>query len=260
MLEAPVPGATASGIGLVFGWHCTASRIDIQIDGGAPLRAAQGTTRPDTMGVCANTNSGFGLTFNWARLTPGIHTIRALADGVEFAQTTFTVATYGAEFLSGKAATVTVPDFPSPGRSSVLEWREATQSFVMREVLERAPFIGGRWNGADLERRSACSQPQNDGDRGTYAQYDVTAGGDGFSIQETGVTGLACTYNARWKAGMEHREAAGSYTCNDGKHGDFTTTEITVLRTQMSIRMAVKLSGAETCTVDKVIGGARLAF
>jgi len=34
--------------------------------------------------------------------------------------------------------------------------------------------IEGTWNGTDLERRSACTHPENEGNRGTYAQFEVS--------------------------------------------------------------------------------------
>ena len=35
-------------------------------------------------------------------------------------------------------------------------------------------LVGGAWNGADLEKRTNCTATQNNGTRGTYAEYDVT--------------------------------------------------------------------------------------
>ncbi|HUP28582.1 MAG TPA: hypothetical protein VM122_00305 [Usitatibacter sp.] len=255
-LENPADGAAASGISVISGWHCTATRIEIQIDAETPMRAGLGTTRPDTLQVCGHGNSGYGLTFNWARLTPGSHTIRALADGVEFDRATFTVANYGTEFLGGKSASTTVPDFPAAGRTSTLEWSEASQSFVMRSVLD-SPFIGGRWNGSDLETRRGCTAPQNDGNHGTYAQYDITASDTGFLIQQSGVTGLNCTYTGTFTPGVIPRTGSGSYTCTDGKRGDFTARDFHVGLNEFSIKLGIKLNTTETCIVDAILGGLR---
>ena len=256
-LDNPVAGASASGIAIISGFHCTASRIDIQIDDGEPMRAGQGTTRPDTAAVCGHSNSGFGLTYNWARLAPGGHTIRALADGVEFARKTFTVATYGMEFLTGRTATTTVYDFPLPGQGSVLEWQEASQSFVMRQLLASVAFIGGRWNGADLESRMNCTAPQNDGNHGTYAQFDIAASDSSFTIQQSGITGLNCTYAGTFRPGIVPREATGSYSCTDGKRGDFTARELQVTQNQMSLKLSIQLNTTETCSIEAVLGGVR---
>jgi hypothetical protein len=256
-LDNPVDGASASGIGLVSGFHCSASRIDVVIDDGPPMRAGQGTPRPDTAAVCGHPDSGFGLTYNWGRLAPGPHTIRALADGMEFARNAFTVSSYGAEFLTGRMASVTVPDFPAPGTASVLEWREASQSFVLREVLPSMPFIGGRWNGADLESRSGCTAPQNNGNHGTYAQFDIAASETGFTIQQSGITGLDCTYTGAFRPQAAPREATGTYSCTDGKRGSFTARDFQVSQNQMSIKLAARLDTTETCSIDAILGGLR---
>jgi hypothetical protein len=255
-LENPAHGAAASGIGVISGWHCTARVIELQIDSEPPLRAGMGTTRPDTAQACGHPDSGFGLTFNWARLAPGSHTIRALADGVEFDRSTFTVASYGAEFLNGKAGAAVVPDFPAAGRTSMLEWSEASQSFVMRSVAD-SPYIGGRWNGADLETRRGCNAPQNDGNHGTYAQFDINASDTGFLIQQSGITGLNCTYTGTFTPGAAPRTGAGSYSCTDGKRGDFTASDFRATQNEFSIKLAITLTGSERCSIDAILGGLR---
>ena len=39
---------------------------------------------------------------------------------------------------------------------------------------ETGASIAGTWNGTDLEKRSACTHPENEGSRGTYAQFEVS--------------------------------------------------------------------------------------
>jgi predicted Zn-dependent protease len=129
VLENPQPGAFVSGIGLISGWVCTASRIDLRIDGGPPVQAAYGTTRADTRSVCGDDNNGFGLLVNWNLLGNGIHTIVALRDGVEFARATFTVTTLGQEFLRGARGAYILPNFV--GRNVIVEWQESSQNFVI---------------------------------------------------------------------------------------------------------------------------------
>lgn len=256
-LENPAPDAAASGIGLVSGWHCSASRIEIQIDGNAPMPAAYGTDRLDTLSTCGKRDTGFGLLLNWAVVGPGPHTLRALADGVEFAQRSFTVTSLGSEFVRGRAATVTLGDFPAPGKTTVLEWQEPLQSFVAREVREDAPALQGIWNGANLERRSNCANAQNNGQRGTYAQYDIGINNGLFTISEVAVTGLTCTYNGTYTQDGTLRHASGTYSCSDGKQGTFDTTGFLVTANEMQIRMAIKLTGSESCTIDGIVGGSR---
>ncbi len=114
VLEDPQPGSHQSGIGIIRGWVCQATRIDIEIDG-QKVQAAYGTTRGDTQSVCGDSNNGFGLTFNWNLLGDGTHRVRAFADGNQFADVTFSVTTLGAEFLTGRSGGCTVPDFPQTG-------------------------------------------------------------------------------------------------------------------------------------------------
>ncbi len=44
-LENPAPGSSQSGLGLISGWICQATRVDIEIDGRATFEAAYGTER-----------------------------------------------------------------------------------------------------------------------------------------------------------------------------------------------------------------------
>ncbi|HUP97704.1 MAG TPA: hypothetical protein VM073_07180 [Usitatibacter sp.] len=253
------PNGTVSGASLVAGWHCTATRIDIEFDGGTRTRAASGTDRPDTAGVCGRRDTGFGLLVNWADLGPGTHIVRAYADGELMDTRTVTVVTYGVVYLDGKSATTTVPDFPSEGRETVLEWRQGLQGFMASEVRV-APAIGGIWNGANLERRSHCASASNNGTRGTYAQWSVTRDtvSDRLRIVETGITGLSCTYAGGYRiAGNKAEWYDGTYTCTDGKTGTFNSSDITVTDNALSIRLAIKLNGSESCDIDAIIGGSR---
>lgn len=132
-LENPPDGGKISGIGLVSGWHCGATSIDIVIDDKPARPAAHGTRRGDTSDVCGDVENGFGLLVNYNLLGDGEHTIRALADGVEFDSTTFTVTTFGENFLSGESASFTLHDFPEPGNVAILEWQESSQNFVISQ-------------------------------------------------------------------------------------------------------------------------------
>ena len=258
MLENPAPGAAVSGIGVISGWTCDASRVEIEIDGGSRGSVPYGVDRADTAGACGGKrNNGFGFLTNWSIFPPGTHTLRVLADGVEFARSTFNVTSLGAEFLRGKSASVTVNDFPAIGKSTVLQWQEPMQSFVASEVLDDAPRLDGLWNGANLEKRSNCTSSQNNGARGTYAQYDIGTAGGLFTISETAVTGLTCTYNGTITQDGTQRHAAGTYSCSDGKTGNFTTTGFLLTPTEMQIRMDIKLTGSESCTIDAIVGGSR---
>jgi hypothetical protein len=76
----------------------------------------------------------------------------------------------------------------------------AQQNPLARPVAPSAAAINGRWNGVNLEKRSACTSPQNEGNRGTYAQFDIVADSTGnLSIQQSRITGLNCTYSMRYQ-------------------------------------------------------------
>jgi hypothetical protein len=130
-LENPQPGSSQSGIGVISGWACSATRIDIEIDG-VSSQAAYGTTRNDTSSVCGDANNGFGSLFNWNLLSNGPHVVRALADGQEFAQVKITVADFGAEFLTGASGEFVLDNFPQPGQQVTLLWQESIQNFVIK--------------------------------------------------------------------------------------------------------------------------------
>lgn len=213
-LEIPAPGQAVSGIGVIFGWHCEAKRVDLFIDQLPAMAAPTGASRNDTAATCGGkSDTGFGYLLAWDLLSPGEHTIRAVADGVEFARRTF--------------------------------------------VVRGRPVLAGRWNGADLERRSGCRTPQNDGSHGTYAQFTVSYGDGAFSLQEAGVTGLTCTYTGTSREDATGLQASGTYACSDGKTGTFRTTEVMVAEREMSMQLAVQLTGSETCAIDKTLGGSR---
>ena len=140
LLENPFSGSFQSGIGLFSGWVCDASQVEIEINGDPPLTfmAGYGTDRIDTTGVCGDSNNGFGLLFNWNLLGDGTrggtqHTVRALADGVEFDRATFTVTTLGTEFVRGAEGECRVPNFPTAGETVTLKWQESMQNFVITD-------------------------------------------------------------------------------------------------------------------------------
>ena len=135
LLENPFSGSFQSGIGLFSGWVCDASQVEIEINGDPTLTfmAGYGTDRIDTTGACGDSNNGFGLLFNWNLLGDGTHTVRALADGVEFDSATFTVTTLGREFVRGAVGECTVENFLTLGETVTLEWQESMQNFVITD-------------------------------------------------------------------------------------------------------------------------------
>ena len=140
-LENPGPDSFQSGLGVVSGWVCAANTVEIELNG-ETHPAAYGTERADTHGACGDTDSGFGLLFNWNLLGDGEHEVVVLVDGVEFARTTVTATTLGAEFVRNVEGACVVADFPSVGESVRLVWQETQQNFVLAEG--RAPTGASR--------------------------------------------------------------------------------------------------------------------
>ena len=128
-LENPAPGALKSGVGLVSGWVCDATRLEVSFDGGARLFVPYGSSRPDTAGVCGDTDNGFGLLWNYNELGNGPHTVTLYIDGAVQTQVSFNVVTLGTNFLQGVTGqgTVTLSD----GKQVNVQWEETTQGFTI---------------------------------------------------------------------------------------------------------------------------------
>ena len=137
VLEIPGDGDKLSGIGVISGWKCEADGdITARFDGGPPLQMVYESDREDTRGACGDANNGFLSIFNWSLLSDGEHTARVYDNGVEFAASTFEVATIGEEFLAGANVRVRVPNFPSRGKTTWFEWNEGTQNLHIDKTVE----------------------------------------------------------------------------------------------------------------------------
>ncbi len=142
-LENPRAASFQSGVGVISGWACHAHEIVIELNG-VPYRAGYPTTRPDTLGRCGDTDNGFSLLWNWNNLGAGTHTVRALLDGVEFANTTVHVTTFGEDpFPQGWSGTFALSDFPTAGETTSVRWEESLQNFV---ITDGQPHTGGGYN------------------------------------------------------------------------------------------------------------------
>ena len=141
-LEVPAFAEHMSGVGLFSGWNCDGQNISIQFEDGTSLPVAYGTDRADTASVCGDSNNGFGLLFNFNLMGSGTHTVKALANDVEFDRVTFYVHEMSSgEFLRDASAETIVEDFPRPGHSVKLVWDEALQNFKI--VSESSPAATG---------------------------------------------------------------------------------------------------------------------
>lgn len=153
-LENPLDFGYESGISAVTGFHCQAQEITIQFDDYDPVTAASGTSRGDTEEYCGgNSDTGFSLLWNWNILGPGQHTVRALADGVEFDSATIEVNTFGAEFVWGMSLDTDIMDFRQ-GKEISLRWQESKQGFVIEDIEDMEfdldtliATVSGNWTG-----------------------------------------------------------------------------------------------------------------
>lgn len=148
-LESPAAGSNQSGLGVISGWVCDADRIDVVIDDRPPKIASYGTARNDTADACGDTNNGFGLLWNYALFGQGEHRVRAYADGVIFADRTFTIGTVGgATFLKGASGSYSLEGFPDPSTQVGIEWNESAQNFTITgaEPVEGLKPLDGRYN------------------------------------------------------------------------------------------------------------------
>ena len=139
-LENPSPHSFQSGIGVISGWVCEATRVRVIItaaDNYQDVRldtyAAYGTIRRDTEPVCGDWDNGFSLLWNWNNLGDGDYRIDVYVDGYHSRGTTVTVTTLGAEFLRGMEGEYVLEDFPYPGESVVVEWEQSLQNFVITD-------------------------------------------------------------------------------------------------------------------------------
>ena len=129
-LENPGNRSFKSGIGVISGWVCDATRVEVAI-GNRRSPVVYGTPRGDTASVCEDTNSGFVTLVNWNLLGDGVHTMRLVADGVAIDLSEFKVTTFGQEFLQGASGRYSLLDFPRRGSTAVIEWDQNSQNFVV---------------------------------------------------------------------------------------------------------------------------------
>jgi hypothetical protein len=260
-LENPQPGGRESGIGLVSGWYCNASRIDIEVDGTTLYQAAYGTGRGDTQATCGRSNTGFALLINWNTLGAGLHQVRALADGVEFARATATVVTLGGEFQQGKRGTMRLDNFPDIGKGVIVEWQESKQNFAIRDFVQSVPSMNGTWYGPVLEQWHSCSDPGYNGNHGANAIWSV-AMFDNVNLSINGniqtTPSFSCSYTGTHSMDGPAHVAAGTFSCNNGKQGNWRTSEFTVTDRGLSlIGDGNWTQGGVSCQMKFLIGGYR---
>jgi hypothetical protein len=134
-LENPASGSYQSGIGLISGWSCQGPTT-VTVDG-VSIAAPYGGPRADTAGNCGgSSNNGFGLLVNYNNFGAGTHTAQLYVNGVARGSPSFfTVTVPSGEYMTGLSKSVTVPNFPSAGRTTTLIWQESQQNFAIQSVF-----------------------------------------------------------------------------------------------------------------------------
>ena len=163
MLEEPVAGETHGGVGNLRGWAVASEgieKIEIWIDGAYAFDAPYGGSRGDVGGafpeVSDSDKSGFSLAYAYSNLSPGSHTISAVAHttagNTSESAANFTVVKFKDAFISGPDAAdlsgtsceatgdeVSASNALIGGRAydMVLDWRTAEQGFEIVEIAEK---------------------------------------------------------------------------------------------------------------------------
>jgi hypothetical protein len=153
----------------------------------------------------------------------------------------------------------TVISIAAAAAALALPIASAQQNPAARRGPADFSMLVGGWNGANLETRSACSKPQNEGFHGTYADYQISHDPSAalINVNETTTSGIFCNYAGTYAGGPLRPKWTGTMSCSDGKHGAFDSSGFLITPTEMQIRLNIKLDGSETCSVDSILGGSR---
>ena len=176
MLEEPVAGEIHGGVGNLRGWAVATDGIDkieIMIDGEYAFDAPYGGARGDVGGafpdVANASQSGFSLAYAYSNLSPGNHTISAVAHTLKgktlTSSATFEAVRFKQSFISGAnavdlAATSCTVNGDEISASNaliggdiydmVLDWRTAEQGFEIIKIVEGSGADGVMFSYSDL--------------------------------------------------------------------------------------------------------------
>ncbi|MCP5158055.1 MAG: hypothetical protein H6975_01365 [Gammaproteobacteria bacterium] len=228
-LESPTQGSSQSGVGLIRGWVCDARQVEISVDDQRGVLTAYGAPRSDTEEACGDRDNGFGLTVNWNDLGDGVHNVRAFADGVEFANVNFAVATFGSSFLTGLNSRQTLAEFPTPDDTTTLTWSESDQNFVIAKTTATQSKIGILSFITDVFNRFAVASIGTEFDDVlgvTAAKADT-----GAPTQLTGLAWANSNLNDQADVQLTADGLPATYRDSEGtiaQFSDLTTTAMTV--------------------------------
>lgn len=257
-LENPQPNSIQSGIGLVSGWVCQANAVTVQFDGGGPQVAAYGTARGDTAAVCGGkTSTGVGLLVNFNNLGAGAHTAVLLADGAEVGRATFTVVTFGAEFLTGIAGSYALNNFPTYGKRTLIAWDQARQNFAITGSDTDTIPIAGTYHGAFAYRQTGCAFGPN-GDYYDYVRIVASHSGNQLNVLTITEGGSACYFAGATTENLDGTLSVASGTVDCGSYtGTWSSSRIVAGQYGVSATLTERLSAGPSCTLAGNLGAAR---
>ena len=176
MLEEPVAGEIHGGVGNLRGWAVATDgieKIEIMIDGvyafDAPYGGARGDVGAAFPEVANASQSGFSLAYAYSNLSPGSHTISAVArtqkGETQTSSATFETVRFKQSFISGAGAidlaqascavdgdeiAATNALIGGDRYDMVLDWRTAEQGFEIIKIVENNEDDGVVFSDADL--------------------------------------------------------------------------------------------------------------
>ncbi|GAA6153096.1 hypothetical protein [Pseudoteredinibacter isoporae] len=227
-LENPAKDAVESGISAISGWHCTATDIDIEIDGKSYGKAGMGTIRTDAQSRCGHENSGFSLLFNYAALTDGEHTLVARVDGEVWIERTFTTVRPASDtdFVPDSDHTEYAIDFPKPGDALELKWQSAKQSFTVtrsyRNLVNPGKMVAtfnrtfsGHARGYDPSR------PTSQFGQLDSTEFTLNISETAFAMSRVGTDLGDCDYNGDITFFFNKVTSNGTFSCS-GSSGTYS--------------------------------------
>lgn len=260
-LENPQPNAIESGITAISGWYCPAAAITIQVDSAAPFTVPYGSERADAAPRCGGAlKTGFSYLFNYNTLSTGKHTIKAFADGVQFASVEVNVVTLGAEFLAGKAGEYILNNFPDYGKRTRVTWQQSKQNFVVSGTDTNVASIDGTYFGAITRVNSGCTNTALNGGFFEVFKFDAKFGANSALTVTAANSGLTCTFGGiafYTNLGGHIVVPAGDFSCTDGTKGTWASERLLFDEAGMLGNIAFKYTTGETCTSVGHVGAAR---
>lgn len=217
VIETPAARSTNSGIGILSGWHCSGSVIEVAIDGGAHMMAGARTPRGDTQPACGRTDTGWSLLYNFNLLDSAkAHRAVAYAEGVEFARVAFQTTNFGVGFAEDlRSAACSIFNFPDVGDQTFVVWNEANQNFSIESTT------------ADPRRSLGSPAPPFEGTyHGAATSWGADDSPDHLATFTIAIEGLILTLTIEYAEGGRCQRSAPWAFFADGIRADFDPQEV----------------------------------